>query len=378
MATPPPAPPLSKAHYGKLRYVAADHTPTPSAHTFHLPAIAEFSDVRRVQLHDMRPVPSLEELLTVDGASSQHRQLATHGFSALHHPTTLHGAPYDLTSWKDPALLAQHYVPETEAMLKRLIGCRTVVTETLLLRSTLWTESDALAQHAGHGSDTSNTPAEQSTVEQQQQQESEEKKLSDLETGFPQYIGFNMSHGGASPAPKIHIDFAPSGARLHIRNYHPVMTVAAGDIITAEDGVVAAGGNLAADYDGPRWALYSIWRPLKRVQRDPLALGDPRTFEDGDYVSCNIRMPYLGREGVEGMAHDSESYVARWNEGQRWYWVKDQEPEEVLVIGLWDSGFEEPGKLGFGGTFHSSVDLEGAEQQEEPRESLELRCLAIW
>lgn len=350
--------------YGKLRYVAAGHTPTPSLHHFHLPAIAEFSDVQRVHLLNMRPVPTIEQLPSSKG----HPQLSSHGFTAVHHPTSLHYPPHDLSSWKDPALLGQYYVPETASMLKQLIGCRTVVTETLLLRSNLWTESDALAQHASHG--------QPKTAEE----EAQEQKLSELETGFPQYIGFNPKFGGASPAPKIHIDFAPSGARQHIRNYHPVMTEAATGIVAAEDRLLAEGKDLAAEYkdsEGPRWALYSIWRPLKRVKRDPLALGDPKTFRDSDFVSCNIRMPYLGRPGVED-AHDSESYVARYSEGQKWYWIQEQEPEEVLVIGLWDSSVEEPGKLGFGGTFHSSVDLEGAENEQEPRESLELRCLAIW
>ncbi|ETN44919.1 uncharacterized protein HMPREF1541_09794 [Cyphellophora europaea CBS 101466] len=354
--------------YGKLRYVADGHTPEPSPHNFHLPAIAEFSDIRRVHLHSMRPVPTIDQLQ----AYTEHPQLPTHGFTAIDHATTLHSAPHTISSWKDPSLLAAHYIPETESMLKRLIGCRTVITETLLLRSNLWSESDALAQHAVQGEATPTKTAEDEAAQ--------ERKLSELETGFPQFIGFNPAHGGASPAPKIHIDFAPSGARLHVRNYHPTMTAAARDIVAAEDKLVAEGKDLAAHYknsEGPRWALYSIWRPLKVVKRDPLALGDPSTFAEGDFVSCNIRMPYLGREGVED-AHDSESYVARYSDGQKWYWIEEQRPEEVLVIGLWDSSFEEPGKLGFGGTFHSSVDLDGAETEQEPRESLELRCLAIW
>lgn len=51
-------------------------------------------------------------------------------------------------------------------------------------------------------------------------------------------------------------------------------------------------------------------------------------------------------------------------------------PDEVFMVGLWDSD-REGDSVGAGGAMHSSVELEGQEG-EEPRESLELRCFAIW
>ena len=348
--------------YGILRYVAAGHEPEASPHNFHLPAIAEFGDIRKVPLHDMRPVPTVTELpIAKEGTA----QLKTHGFTAVRHPTTLHSAPHTIASWRDPELLKKFYVPETEEMVRQITGAKRVVTEGLLLRSALWSESDALATHGGHGA--------------QKEQTEREAELSELEKGFPQFIGFNPAAGGASPAPKIHLDYAPDGARTHIRKYHPKLRAVAADIIAAEDKITATDQALRDSYrdtpDAPRWALFSIWRPLKKVRRDPLALGDQQTFRPEDYVPTIVKTPNLGVEGQE--THDAASYLGRWSPGQKWYWISEQEPEEVLVVGLFDSEREKEDPVAGGGTLHSSVDLEGAEN-EEARESLELRCLAVW
>jgi hypothetical protein len=329
--------------------------------------MAEFGDVRMQPLIDMRPVPTISDL---SGAKEGTAQLSTHGFTAIRHPTTMNSAPYTPDSWKDPALLKQLYMPETEEMVKQVTGAKTVITEALLLRSAIWSEADALATHAGHGDQENGVAAPPEKTQ-------EEKEL---EVGFPQFIGFSPQHGGASPAPKVHLDYAPNGARLHLRKYHPTMTAVAQPIIEAEEQLLAEGKSLRQEYAssglGPRWALYSIWRPLKRVRRDPLALGDARTFLESDYVPVVVKTPNLGISPDSKETHDTESYLARWSSGQKWYFISEQEPEEVLVIGLFDSQRDKE-TVAAGGTLHSSVDLEGTEN-EEARESLELRCLAIW
>ncbi|KAK3690241.1 GA4 desaturase [Podospora appendiculata] len=354
---------------GTLRYIPAGHVPEKSPHNYHLPAISEFSDVRHLSLRNMRPLPSVSDL----AAAENHAQLATHGFTAVTHPTTLHFPPFNLSSWKDPSLLTEHYIPDTVAMLKRITGCSAVITEALLLRSALWTESDALATHAGHGRD----------IESDEPQPDPSAETLSLETGFPAFIGFNASQGGVSPAPKPHVDYSPTGSRTHLRKYHPELTMAAAAIIAAEDALLAEGKSLKENYHsadspgGPRWALYSIWRPLKPVRRDPLALLDQRTLRDEDFISVNITTPCLGREDGSMETHEAEGYLASYREGHEWNWIEDQKPEEVLVIGLFDSGMEREGGIASGGTLHSSVELAGREG-EEARESLELRCLCVW
>jgi len=356
----PPSTTDSTVH-AKIRYIPSGHTPEPSPHNFHLPAIAEFGDVRRLPLRDMRPLPTAEELPKAPKGTAQ---LSTHGFTAIRYPTSMHLSPYSPSSWKNAKLLEELYVPETEEMVKKVTGAKTVVTEALLLRSAIWSEEDALATHAGHG--------------KQKTQQEIEKETEEMNMHFPQFIGFSPVTGGASPAPKVHLDYAPNGAREHIRKYHPKLTAASSDIIAAEERLLAANKSLRYDYaasgEGPRWALYSIWRPIKPVKRDPLALGDARSFAEEDYIPIDVKAPNLGVPGTN--THNVESYLGRGSQSHEWYWVSNQKPEEVLVINLFDSDKEKE-TVAAGGTLHSSVELDNTEI-EEARESLELRCLAIW
>ncbi|KAG9251281.1 GA4 desaturase [Emericellopsis atlantica] len=344
-----PAPAEAK---GKLRYIAQGHLPRASPHNFHLPDMSEFGDERFLTLRSLRPIPTLQELPTC----SHHVQLDTQGFTAILHPTPLHASPFGSHSFKNPELLKEHVIPNTADMLKQMTGCKTVITEALLLRSALWSATDSLAAHG-----------------------SVQGETADLETSFPQFIGFNPINGGASPASKVHLDYTPEGARTHIRKFHPNTTEASMDIIRHEDDLVAAGKVLSEDYkhgEGPRWALYSIWRPLKTVKRDPLAVADYRTYSNEDYVPVGVNTPCLGRPGTSE-THSAECYLARHSQRHKWYWIDEQKPEEALVLKFFDSDSEEPHGVSAGGVLHSSVELPGTEG-EEARESLEIRCLCIW
>ncbi|KAK9777067.1 putative ga4 desaturase protein [Seiridium cardinale] len=346
---------------GKFNYLAKGDRAIPNPNNFHLPALSSLRDERLLPLNSLRPLPTVTQLRERKGMA----HLETHGFTALYHPATLHSSPYDVASWKDPELLLKYYAPETQAMLKDITGCKKVIPDAFLLRSNTFNEKTvSLATHAGHGegSDTA-----------------ENKAITELETGFPQFLGFDPVKGGAGPSLKVHMDYKPEGARSHIRNIHPSLAEASRDIILAEDEILASGGTLRDSYidsTGPRWACYSVWRPLKTVRRNPLVMGDQRSIQQEDYESVSVKTPCLGRPGIIE-THDAPGYVARYSEGHTWYWVDAQKPEEVLVIGLFDSHAEKYGGKASGGTLHCSTELPGTEE-EEARQSLELRCLCIW
>lgn len=357
---------------GKLRYVAAGHMPQASPHLFHLPESSEIQDERLLTLHNLRPIPTVKEL----PASATHAQLETHGFTAVHHPTTLNAAPYDSASWRDPDLLEKYYLPETADMLKQITGCKRVIADGLVLRAAKGSDDDTVAQQV----QCSNEGAQGDDDDDGNKPKSARKRSQlELVTGFPQFIGFDPTQGGGKPSAKVHLDYTPRGARTHIRHYHPQFAAAAADIIHAEDALLAAGHDLKATYresNGPRWAIYSIWRPLKTVRRDAIAVSDQRTIRPDDYVPTVMKFPYLGQPGVTG-THDIDSYLSRYSESHRWYWVEEQKPEDVVVITFYDSHAERDGGLASGGVLHSSVELPGTEDLEM-RESLEVRCLCIW
>ncbi|MCJ1420935.1 hypothetical protein MMC32_007295 [Xylographa parallela] len=366
--------------YGKLRYVTAAWAPKPISQPFGLPDISEYDDERLMPLHDIRPLPTLDELPTAKEGTAQ---LLTHGFTAVKHPSNLHSSPYTTASWRDAELVQKVYIAEVEEMLKRITGAKTVVTEVLLMRGPPKSIPDGPAPvtDTRHSPDhpTKEAPSEApAKTPAPLPAHLQDKTI--FKFRFPNMIGFSPVFGGVPPAPKTHLDFSPAGARTHIRLFHPTLAAACARVIAAEDGLHAAGLPLATHYaaspDAPRWAIYSVWRPLKPVKRDPLAFCDVRSFAPEDYVPIDVPAPTIGADGENRGMHVMQAYVARGSDRHRWCYVSEQMPDEVLVLGLWDSAREGDGSAA-GGAMHSSVELP-AREAEEPRESLELRCVAIW
>lgn len=299
------------------------------------------------------PITNVKPSLDLGDASPF--DLDTHGFAARRLPSSLHSSPYSRTSWNDEDLLKNVYIPEVEALVQKLNGCTKVITESALIRSCAHTEVDGLAT-------------------------SEDKQSEETEDPFPKMIG-TIPGSGASPAPKVHLDFSPTGARQHLRKYHRNLAEAGAEVIATEEKLLELGVSdkgLTEQYDGPRWAMYSIWRPLRPVKRDPLAFADRRSFPKADFVSVRVVEPTgKGIPNIpieEKETHGSETYLAYGSDEHSWCWIWNMQPEEVVVIQLFDSKAEKDGMCG---VMHSSVDVQGTED-EEPRESIEIRCTAFW
>lgn len=76
----------------------------------------------------------------------------------------------------------------------------------------------------------------------------------------------------------------------------------------------------AARLSQGRAQIINVWRPLRGpVQDVPLAVADYRTISPEDLVPADLR--YEDRTG--------ETYSVRFNEKHRFWWVKDQGPDEV-------------------------------------------------
>jgi hypothetical protein len=327
--------------YGKFRYITQGMQPTESPHLYHLPELAEFGDIRSLPMVDIRP--------SLDLGSKSPYKLNAHGFTARRLPTTLKSKPYTHSSFHDEEILKAVYIPEIEKLLMEITGGKTVFTDSLVMRTTMHTEIDGLAR-----------------VEDK-----------DELAAFPKMVGTKAGAEG-SPAPKVHLDYAPAGARTHLRKYHPLTRKLAAAVINAEDKLLASGvstAELSGKYDGPRWAMFSVWRPLKTVRRDPIALSDCRTFPKEDYVDFSVLFPTGVDDG--SLSHRESVFLAYGSENHAWHWISNQKPDEVLVIQLFDSDAEKNGLGVAGGVMHSSVEIEGT-QNEEARESIEVRCTVIW
>ena len=85
-----------------------------------------------------------------------------------------------------------------------------------------------------------------------------------------------------------------------------------------------------------RYQIINVWRPIKPIYKDPLAVADGNTVPDDDLIGVGLIYP--DRRG--------ETYTVRPSEKHKWYYAYGQTPEEVMLIkcrgralksGLWFS-----------------------------------------
>lgn len=106
-----------------------------------------------------------------------------------------------------------------------------------------------------------------------------------------------------------------------------------------------------------------VWRPIKPILRDPLALASAHSVPDSDLLPAALIYP--DRQG--------ETYVVKPNPQHRWYFKYAQRPDEPLFIKCYDSLDDGRARR----VPHSAFeDKEYAE--ERPRESIEVRTLVFF
>ncbi|PVH76917.1 hypothetical protein DL98DRAFT_657107 [Cadophora sp. DSE1049] len=289
-----------------------------------------------------RPSPSLSPAYTLD----------THGFTVLKHASALCSPPYTRESWNDHNLRKANHYPEIEDLMLKVTGAKKIMILGGIARTRLHREP---------------VPPKPEDVQ---------KRIATGNNTYPAFVadrprvkGFeeNESQG---PAKKPHIDFGPVGARSTLRNWRQDIADEAADIIAAEEEAERLPGGIKENYKGRRWGMYGTWMPLSQVKRDPLAFAEWRSVKDEDLVRYVLRPP-----GING-PYETDIKLAKAGAGHKWYWCKDQMPDEVTVL-KFDSESEKPGSDVAGGIPHYSFHLDGSEDKP-PIESLEVRVVAFW
>ncbi|MDR5836032.1 CmcJ/NvfI family oxidoreductase [Caballeronia sp. LZ034LL] len=115
------------------------------------------------------------------------------------------------------------------------------------------------------------------------------------------------SYAPRQPAQRVHVDQTVSSGPKRVRE---IM------------------GEQAEDLLQRRAAIINVWRPIAHPARDwPLAIGDARTIDPGDLIASDLI--FAGRTG--------ETYGLVFNPAQRWLYLPDLQPDEVMLIKCWDS-----------------------------------------
>ncbi|KAF2277353.1 uncharacterized protein EI97DRAFT_493302 [Westerdykella ornata] len=111
-----------------------------------------------------------------------------------------------------------------------------------------------------------------------------------------------------------------------------------------------------------RVQIINVWRPIKTVQRDPLAVAEASSVDDGSLVVTELIYP--NRRG--------ETYAVKYDPKHRWYYKSGLTPEEVLLIKCFDSKLDGRARR----VPHTAFHVPGTEDKEG-RESIEVRTLVF-
>ncbi|RFU29637.1 hypothetical protein B7463_g6718, partial [Scytalidium lignicola] len=322
--------------------------------------------------------------------------LKTHGFGVVKHSSVLFEPPYvtqDLTA----QTIAEVYYPEVRDLVKQTTGAKHVfmigsvvrrgsrAPEEFKLPTGLRTA--AVVSNGGRG---------------------EDKEIKSTEDSQYDKLGSRLQISLAKPIRIPHLDYTPLGARQAIRfqDQDIYNTALETGVIAAEDKICEhysfsassreADTLIAEQYNqngklGPRYTAYSIWRPLTKVERDPIALA-PRMnsaigCDDSDFVYWNYenRIPgpqelggdFLKEGAMLGVRGESPVDSTTGNNSLKWYYVSAQQPDEVLFIKFFDSVALGRNAEEAGAPWHASPEI-GSAEGDHPRESIELRILAFW
>ncbi|KAK3309257.1 uncharacterized protein B0T15DRAFT_430722 [Chaetomium strumarium] len=111
-----------------------------------------------------------------------------------------------------------------------------------------------------------------------------------------------------------------------------------------------------------RFQIINVWRPIKTILKDPLGVADARSVAESDLVGAALIYP--DREG--------ETFAVKPNPAHRWFFKYAQRPDEVTLIKCYDSEADVARRIP-----HSSF-VDPAEEDKEPRESIEVRTLVFY
>jgi hypothetical protein len=113
-----------------------------------------------------------------------------------------------------------------------------------------------------------------------------------------------------------------------------------------------------------RFAVINVWRPIRGpVEESPLAVCDAQSMVQEDFVKHVLK--YRDRDG--------EVYSVAYNPNHRWYYLPDQQKEEVLLLKCYDSDGR---RARF--TAHSAFEDPSSSPDAAPRESVEVRTLVFF
>lgn len=338
--------------------------------------------------------------------------LKSHGFGVVKHRSLSLQQCYTDNREVDEEAVADAYYPEIKELVMKTLGAKYVyITHSVFRRGARVPEPFKMPtglKPVTSSSTATNDQAEQSkkdVISYGKAKKDTQDKPADYWTARPR-----MSV--STPARLPHLDFTPLSARRTLRSqsqeiYNTALKqgmIAAEDTICENhpftptdkesDSIVAEKYNQTGNGSlGPRYAAYSIWRPLKKVGRDPLTFSprkeEPETADNEmvhwQYENKVPGPPELSGDwlkefamlGIRAKEVSADESVHHKSTSLKWYYLSAQEPDEVLFIQLFDSASLGANSDHAGAPWHASPEI-GAAAGDTPRESIDIRVFVFW
>jgi len=117
-----------------------------------------------------------------------------------------------------------------------------------------------------------------------------------------------------------------------------------------------------------RFMLMNLWRPIRTVERTPLAVCDASSVAEDDLNPSEIRggLNDLDRPPMTG-------FNLSYNPAHRWWYVPAMRPDEVLAFKLFDSDRSRVQWTG-----HTAIDDPTSAPDAAPRQSMEIRTISFF
>ena len=150
--------------------------------------------------------------------------------------------------------------------------------------------------------------------------------------------------GVRQPVKAVHNDYTEKSAPQRVRDLLPE--------------------NEAAETLKRRYSIVQVWRPIKDVESEPLAICDGRSIPQKGFIMLERRYSY--RTG--------EVYHISYSKKHKWLYFPNMTRDEALIFKVFDTDT----KAGVRFTAHSAFDDPTSPANASPRESIELRALAFY
>ncbi|KAL7817120.1 amino acid permease domain-containing protein [Trichoderma gracile] len=112
-----------------------------------------------------------------------------------------------------------------------------------------------------------------------------------------------------------------------------------------------------------RVEIINVWRPIKQILRDPLAIAEADSVAEEDLVPVGLIYP----------TRNGETLSVRYNKNHRWYYKSGLTPEEVILIKCFDSKTDGRARR----VPHTAFSDASSPADAPARESIEVRALVF-